>query len=108
MYPTRDDNGDIRAPPFATQLKNLYNIVNQLILKEDGDRTKPPAPTKQHHILSIHADAVFEGGSVDEYATLVYANSTKTAYLDPRDYIDLLPRAFNDILPHVKASIPGM
>jgi hypothetical protein len=46
---------------------------------------------------------------MDEYyATNVSANLTKTAYIDPRDWIDLLPRAFNDILPHVKASIPGM
>jgi hypothetical protein len=74
----------------------------------DGDQTEPPAPTKQHNIPSVHADAVSEGGSVDEYATHVYANSTKPAYIDPRDWIDLLPRAFSDILPHVNASIPGM
>jgi hypothetical protein len=46
---------------------------------------------------------------VDEYAMPISANSTKTAYIiDPRDCIDLLPRVFNDILPHVNASIPGM
>jgi hypothetical protein len=45
---------------------------------------------------------------VDEYATHVYAISTKTAYIYPRDWIDLLPRAFNDILKHVNESIPGM
>jgi hypothetical protein len=72
----------------------LYNFVH----KVDGDQTKPPAHNKQHNI-----PAVFEGGSVDEYATQVYANSAKTAYIDPRDYIDLLPRAFNDILPQVYA-----
>ena len=45
---------------------------------------------------------------MDEYATHVSTNSTKPAYIDPRDLIDLLPRAFNDILPHVNASIPGL
>jgi hypothetical protein len=45
---------------------------------------------------------------VDEYASHVSANSTKPAYIDPRDLIDLLPRALNDILPHVNASIPGL
>jgi hypothetical protein len=77
-------------------------------MKVDGDQTKPPAPTKQHNIPSVRADAVSEGGNVDEYATHVYANSTKPAYIDPRVWIDLLPRAFSDILPHVNASIPGM
>jgi hypothetical protein len=77
-------------------------------LKVDGDQTKPPAPTKQHNIPSIPADAISEGGSVDEYATHVYASSTKTAYIDPRDLIDLLPGAFNDILPPINASIPGL
>jgi hypothetical protein len=48
------------------------------------------------------------GGSVDEYATHVFAHSTKTANIDPRDWIDLFPRAFNNILPLVVASIPGM
>jgi hypothetical protein len=85
MYPTRDDSGDIMAPPSAAQFKSLYNLVNQLLLKVDGDQTKPPAPTMQHNIPSIHADAVSEGGSVDEYATHISANSTKTAYIDPRD-----------------------
>jgi hypothetical protein len=79
-----------------------------MFLKVDGDQTKPPAPTKQHNIPSIPADAISQGGSVDEYATHVYANSTKTSYIDPRDEIDLLPRAFNDILPHVNASIQGL
>jgi hypothetical protein len=44
---------------------------------------------------------------VDENATLVYANSTKTTYIYPREWIDLLPRAFNDILLPVNASTPG-
>jgi hypothetical protein len=38
----------------------------------------------------------------------VSSNWTKTGYIDPRDWIDLLPRAFNDILPHVNASIAGL
>jgi hypothetical protein len=79
-----------------------------MLSKLDDDQTKPPALNKKHNIPSLHADAIiFEGGSVDEYATLVCANSTKTATIDPRDWIDLLPRAFNDILPHVNAYIPG-
>jgi hypothetical protein len=86
----------------------LYNLVNNLLLKVDGDQTKSPAPTKQQYILFVPADARFEGGSVDEYATLVSANKAKTAYIDPRDWIDLLPRAFYDILPFVNASIPGI
>jgi hypothetical protein len=109
LYSTRDDSGDITAPPFATHFENLYNLVNQLLMKVDGDQTKPPAPTKQHSSPSLHADALSECGTVDEYATLVSANSTKPAYIDPRDWIDLLPRAFNDILlQHVIASILGM
>jgi hypothetical protein len=56
----------------------------------------------------VPADAVSEGGSVDEYATHVYANSAKTAYIDQRDYIGLIPRAFDDILPPVNASTPGL
>ena len=108
LYPTGDDSGDIRAPPSAAQFENLYDLVNQLLLKVDGDQTKPPAPTKQHNIPSVPADAVSEGGSVDEYATHVSAHSTKPAYIDPRDWIDLLPRAFNDNLPPVNASIPGL
>jgi hypothetical protein len=107
LYPTGDDNGDIMAPPYAAQFENLYNLVNQLLLKVDGDQTKPLAPTKQHNIPSVPPDAASEGGSVDEYATHVYANSTEPAYIDPRDWIDLLPRAFNDILPSVNAYIPG-
>jgi hypothetical protein len=106
IYPTGDDSGDVRAPPSAAQIENLNNLVNPLLVKVDGDQTKPPAPTKQHNIPSVHADAVTEGGSVDEYATPVSANSTKPAYFDTRDWIDLLPRAFNDILPHVNAFIP--
>jgi hypothetical protein len=31
----------------------------------------------------------------------MYLLTTKTAYIDPRDWIDLLPRAFKDIIPHV-------
>jgi hypothetical protein len=108
MYPTGDDNGDIRAPPSAAQFENLYNLVNHLLLKVDDDQTKPPAPTKQHNIPSVRADAVSEGGSVDEYATPLSAHSTKPAYIDPSDWIDLLPRAFNDILPPINASIPCM
>jgi hypothetical protein len=108
MYLAGDDSGDIRAQPYAPQFENLYNLVNQLLLKVDGDQTKPPAPTKQHNIPPVLADAVCEGGSVDEYATHVSAKSTKPAYIDPRDMIDLLPRVFNEILPLVNASIPGM
>jgi hypothetical protein len=74
LYPTGDDSGDIRAPPSAAQFENLYNLVNQLLLKVDGDQTKPPAPTKQHNIPSVPADAVSEGGSVDEYATPLSAH----------------------------------
>jgi hypothetical protein len=108
MYPTGEDSGDIRAPPSAAQFENVYNLVNLLLLKVDGDQTKPPAPTKQHNIPSIPADAISGGVSVDEYAMPLSANSTKPAYIDPRDWIDLIPRAFNDILPTVNASIPGM
>jgi hypothetical protein len=54
------------------------------------------------------ADAVSGSGSVDEYATLVYANLTKTSYIDPREWIGFLSRSFNDILPLINASIPGM
>jgi hypothetical protein len=80
MFPTWDDLGAIVAPPYATQVEDLYNLVNQLLLKVDGDQTKPPAPTnKQHNIPSTLADAVSEGGSVEEYATHVCANSTETA-----------------------------
>jgi hypothetical protein len=108
LYPTRDDNITISTPPYATQFEGLYNLDNQLLLKVDGDQTEPPSPNKQENIPSIPADAAFEGGNVDEYATPISANSTKTAYIDPRGCIDLLPRAFNDILPHVNASIPGL
>jgi hypothetical protein len=108
MYPKGDDSGAMRAPPSATQFQELYNLVNQLLLKVDGDRTKPTAPNKQHNIPSVPADTISEGWGVDEYATHVSANSTKTTYIDPRDWIDLLPRAFNGILPHVNASMPGI
>jgi hypothetical protein len=37
MYPIGDNNGAIRAPPSATQFEDLYNLVNQLLLKVDGD-----------------------------------------------------------------------
>jgi hypothetical protein len=77
-------------------------------LKVDGDQKNPPMTINKHHnnIPSIPADAVYESGSVDEYATLVYANSTKTAYIDPRDWNDLLRRAVNDILQTLNASAP--
>jgi hypothetical protein len=35
-----------------------------------------------HNIPLVPADAVSEGGSVDEFAIHIYANSTKTAYID--------------------------
>jgi hypothetical protein len=98
MYPIGDDNGDVRSLPFATQFENLYNLINYLIPKINGDQTIP------HDIPALLADAVYEGGSVDEYATHVHAISTKTAYIDSRDKIDLLP--FNDILPPVNAYAP--
>jgi hypothetical protein len=100
--------GAIRAPPSAAQFEDFYNLVNQLLLKVDIDQTKALAPNKQHNIPSLPANAISEGVSVDEYATHAYANSTKTAYIDPRDWIDLLPRAFSDVLTHVKASTPGL
>jgi hypothetical protein len=108
MYLAEDDNGAITAPPYAAQFENLHNLDNLVLSKVDGDHTKPQAPNKQHNIPSVLADSVFEGGSVDEYATYIYANSTKTAYIDPREWIDLLRRAFNGILPPLNASIPGL
>jgi hypothetical protein len=108
LYPTREDNGKIRAPPYEAQFEDLYNLVNQLFMKIDGDHTKPPTPNMQHNIPPVPADAIAEGGSVNEYATHVYVDSTKTAYIDPPNWIDLLPRAFNDNLPRVNAYIPGM
>jgi hypothetical protein len=54
---------------------------------------------KQHNIPSLPADAVFEGRSVDEYATHAYFKSTRTTCADPCDWINFLPIAFNDILP---------
>jgi hypothetical protein len=74
----------------------------------DGDQTEPLAANKHNNTSSVPADALYGGGSVDEYGTHVYANSTKTAYIDPRDRIDLLARAFNDILPPINASTPGL
>jgi hypothetical protein len=44
---------------------------------------------------------------VNEYAKQLYANSTKTAYTDPRELIGLLSRALNDSLPPVYASTCG-
>jgi hypothetical protein len=86
------------------------NIFNHLLIKVDGDQTKPPAPSnKQIYVPSISAHVVFESRSVDDYATPIYASSNKAACIDPRDLIDLLlPRAFNDILPPVNASTPGL
>jgi hypothetical protein len=52
----------------------------------------------------VPADAVSEGASVDEYVTHVYVNSA----IYWRDYIDLIPRAFDDILPLENASTPGL
>jgi hypothetical protein len=46
-------------------------------------------------------------GSEEVYATRATANSIKTACIDSRDWIDMLPRAFNDILPNVNAITPG-
>jgi hypothetical protein len=63
---------------------------------------------EEHNIPTTPADVVFEGGSLDEYATHVYDDSTKTAYIYPRDWIDLLPRAFNNILPPENASKTGL
>jgi hypothetical protein len=108
MYRTGEDNGAISAPPSTKRFEDLYNLVNHMLFKVDGDRRKPPAPNKQHNIPSIPADGVSKGGSVNKYATPIFAVSIKTAYIDPRDWIDLLPRAFNDILPPFNASIPGM
>jgi hypothetical protein len=84
MYPTGVDSGAIMAPPSATQFEDLYDMLNKL-LKVHGDRSKPPTPKQQHNNPSIPADAVSEGGIVDEYATHVLANSTKTAYINPRN-----------------------
>jgi hypothetical protein len=108
MYPTWDDNEAIKAPPSASQFDDLYNLDNQLLLKVDGDQTRPPALNKQHNIPFVPADAVSVGGSLEEYATHVFANSTKTVHVDPRDGIDLLPKSFNDILPPVNATTPGL
>jgi hypothetical protein len=61
MCPTwGDNNGDIKAPPYAVQFENLYNLVNQLLLKVDVDPTKPPTPNKQHNIPSFPACVVSE------------------------------------------------
>jgi hypothetical protein len=87
MYPTRDDNGDVISPPSATHFENLSNLVNKMLMTVDGDHTKPRAPNKKHNIPSVPADAVSKGGSVDEYATHVFVEFTKTSYIDPRDWI---------------------
>jgi hypothetical protein len=71
MYPKGDDNGAIRAPPYAAQFEDLFNSVNQTLLKVDGDQTKSPAPNKHHNIPLVPGGEVFEGGSVDKYATHV-------------------------------------
>jgi hypothetical protein len=52
MYPTRDDNGTIRAPQSTAEFEDLYNLVNPLLLKVDGDHTKPSTPDKQHDLQS--------------------------------------------------------
>jgi hypothetical protein len=84
MYPTWDDNGGIKAPPYASQVENFYNHVNRVLLMVDDDHAKPLAPPKkQYAIPQVSADAEYRGGSVDEYATLVFVNSTKIAYIDP-------------------------
>jgi hypothetical protein len=88
MYPTRDDNGDVRSPPFVTQFENLCSLVNQQLPKVDGDLTKPQTPYKDHYNSSFPVDAVFVGGTEDEYATHVAADSTRTAYIHPLDWID--------------------
>jgi hypothetical protein len=85
MYPTRDESGDAKSPPPAAHIENLCNLVKKLLKKADGDRTKPQAHNKQHNIPLIPGDTVSEGGSVNEYATLIFAKSTKTKYIDPRD-----------------------
>jgi hypothetical protein len=77
-------------------------------MKVHDDKPKPPSPNKHHNISSLPADAICEGGSVDGYVTHVSTNSTQTAYIEPRDWIDVLPKAFNDILPQVNASTPGL
>jgi hypothetical protein len=74
-------------------------------MKVDDDQTKPLAPSKHNNVPSLPTDAVSEGGSVDKHATHVFPNLTKTAYIEPRDMIDLLP---NDILPLVNASTPRL
>jgi hypothetical protein len=104
MYPIGADSNDVRSPPYATKFENLYNLVNHLLFRVHGDQTKPPTPHKHHNKPLVPSDAVFKGGSVEEYATHVLSNSTKTAYIDPRDWIDLIPTiAFNDISPPGKS-----
>jgi hypothetical protein len=64
MYSTRDANGDIRAPPSASQFEDLYNLVNELLLKVDGDQTTPMAPNKQHNLPSVPATTkLFRAGA---------------------------------------------
>jgi hypothetical protein len=62
MYPTRDDSEAIRAPSYETQFEDLYNLVNQLLLKVDGHKTKLLAPSKQHSIPPVPADVVSNKG----------------------------------------------
>jgi hypothetical protein len=108
MYPTGKDIGDILAQPYVAQFRKLYNSVSHLLMTADGDQTKQRAPNKQNNIPQVPADTVSEGGSVDEYATRVFASSAKTAYIDPRGWIGLFHVAFNDILPTVNASTPRL
>jgi hypothetical protein len=37
MYPIGDDSGAIGAALYATQLEDLNNLVNQVLMKVDGD-----------------------------------------------------------------------
>jgi hypothetical protein len=60
-------------------LNTFIKLVNKLILKIDGDQTRPPTSYKHHNIPLVSADAVYEGGSVDEHATHAFA---KTAYYE--------------------------
>jgi hypothetical protein len=101
-----DDSGDIRAPPSPSQFENLYSLVNQVLLKVDGEQAKHLALNKHNNML-FPGGAVSNGASAGEYATNVSTNSTTAAYIDPRDWIDLPPSAFNDILQPVTASTPG-
>jgi hypothetical protein len=68
---------------------------------------RPSAPSKQTSIPTLPAYTVCTVRSVEEYATLVHANSTKTAFIDPRGWLDLHLKAFTDILLPVNTSTPG-